>query len=1518
MRLTITVSEPARDRRDSIVVEAGPATTVRELLEHLADTHDLGAPGIVCRLADSVLDHDDVLSACGIREGAELTLGAAPADPGRRPDPPLVELHLAAGPGAGRIWALAMGTYDIGADPECAIRIDEPGVPAHGIRVRVGPDGAVRVAVPPGSEVRLGRVYRTGEDAPARPIDPKERKYADEPAPDPNAPIVGEVAWGLGLGLTVGPVLLRPVAPFDAGADIVPSADGTGLDFNRPPRLVEPVKGGRFRIPVRPRGTFRQPFPLLITLAPMLLGLVMVKIFNSYFFLIFAIFSPIMALANWISARRSGRKQFVKDLAAYRVRKAEVLAEVAASAEVERQGRVDAIPDPSVTGLFATGPGQRLWERRRVDPDHLVLRVGTSAHTSLNEVEDSDSESLERRAYWTVPDVPTAVDLTRQGVLGVAGPTGPALRLAGWLVAQAAILHSPRDVQVRLLTGANGADAWGWLAWLPHARGVVRGGPEVLIGGDPETIAARVAELVQVVRARQAASETLLRNAVFADPDIVLVVDGARRLREIPGMTQVLQEGPKVRVFSICVDTEERFLPQECTAVIGLDEGPEARGPVATVRRHDTATVTDVRPDLPAVTWCETIARALAPVRDVTSPDEGALPERVLLPELLALEPPDPATIGERWRRRPASTRVLLGVGYDGPVSFDLVLDGPHALIAGTTGSGKSEMLQSFVAALAAANRPDELTFVLVDYKGGSAFKDCVELPHTLGMVTDLDAQLVHRAMASLGAELTRRELLLAMVGAKDHTEYRGKRLRDPELPALPRLLLIVDEFATLVREVPDFIPGLVGIAQRGRSLGIHMVLATQRPAGVITADIRANTNLRIALRVTDAGESSDVIDTKDAVAISSATPGRALARTSHHTVIPFQTAYAGTERVDTGTGAEPVRALPAASAEPVRPQTTVLSWTRLGRPRPPAVELDVAPQPQPGDAEPTTDLKELVTAIGAAAAALADFTKPPSPWLDPLPHRVLPDELPVPAPAAERPPGALEPVAWAMEDVPHLQARKAVLLDPSTFGHLFVVGAPRTGRSQLLRTMAAALAGRHSCGVVHIQAIDAGGGALAALAELPHCGTVVPRNDLARIDRLISRLGEELSRRQELLSRQACANLTELRANDAHGCPAHVFLLIDGWDPLAPTLYDYDDGRVMNEVVRLLREGAAAGIHLVMTSERALINGRLSSVNDDMVLLRLADRAEYSGAGVPRTAIPGAMPPGRILVSGSWTEAQVCLLGPGESGREQVEALRRIAANARERDRDVDPARRPFELAALPTSIGFAEAYEVVPPEQRRPLWGLLGIGGDAVGAVGADFADAQHTFAVVGPPGSGRSNTLATMAVSLLASGTRVVAITPRDSPLRLLRAHPLVTLVEGADSDGSRTSAAVEELAGPAVVLIDDADLLSEMGSMVGYALREVIGSGRDRGIGLAYAATAETLLQSLSGWLGDVRRNRQGILLSPQLGGEGDLIGARLPTERVRRPLRIGHAWIRDQRGFLAPVLIPETQLRPAAE
>ncbi|WP_460370949.1 FtsK/SpoIIIE domain-containing protein, partial [Actinocorallia lasiicapitis] len=256
---------------------------------------------------------------------------------------------------------------------------------------------------------------------------------------------------------------------------------------------------------------------------------------------------------------------------------------------------------------------------------------------------------------------------------------------------------------------------------------------------------------------------------------------------------------------------------------------------------------------------------------------------------------PDPsaAHVLASWKRG-GTTAVPIGSGTGGVVTLDLRADGPHGLVAGTTGAGKSELLQSLIAALAVRNRPDEMTFVLIDYKGGAAFKDCAALPHTVGMVTDLDGRLTERALESLAAELRRREQVLAAVGAKDLDDYvQDGRGRAP----LPRLVLVIDEFATMAAELPGFVDGLVDIGRRGRSLGVHLILATQRPAGVVTAEIRANTNLRIALRVTDAEDSSDVIDAPDAARIPKALPGRCFVRSGASSLTAVQTARIGGRR---------------------------------------------------------------------------------------------------------------------------------------------------------------------------------------------------------------------------------------------------------------------------------------------------------------------------------------------------------------------------------------------------------------------------------------------------------------------------------------------------------------------------------------------------------------------------------------------------------------------------------------------
>ena len=1543
MKLLITtVADGDSASRQDVLLTASGSTPVEDVAAHLArlrtgDTDETGpslpgpGPAPSCYLGDEPLAPGTPLAATRLMDGSVVALGApqplaataygperdAMPQPHRVDHSPVVELQVVGGPDAGRVYPLGLGTHGIGPLADAAVPLEGRGMPGEGIRVTVRPDGSAVVELPEGGPARLsvpeppehrGRpgvvllplAEQDDEDA-ADAADAEPEEAADGSAELPE----GWVLWSVGAELSVGEYLLRLAEPTPRDAAVVPSEGGGGLDYNRPPRILPHLAPERFRLPGPPDPPGRRPIPLLVALAPMLFGVSMMLFLNSYFYLIFMFLSPVLMAANYLSGRRQARRDYEEKSRVYRQRRASLEEDVRQKIATERRLRTDSAPDPAVAGLWAVGPGRRLWERRRGDPDHLALRIGTAPQPSLLGIDDTAREDNHTAVHWTIPDAPVSVDLVENGVVGLAGATGPVQALARWMTAQAAVLHTPRDLRIVVLTDKASQDSWHWARWLPHSRDGLpgtRGGAVTLIGNDPETVANRVAELVSTLRTRQRAAESTMSKALLSEPDVLVVMDGARRLRDVPGVVSILKEGPGVRIFPLCLDQEERLLPEECTAVVRHENHR------LTLRRTGQPDVPGIRPDLVEPDWCERVARGIAPIRDVTPDASEGLPAEVGLLDLLGLPQPSAEQIAARWAQRPASTGVLLGAGYDGPVAFDLVKDGPHGLVAGTTGSGKSELLQTFVAALAAVNRPDELTFVLVDYKGGSAFKDCVDLPHTLGMVTDLDSHLVQRALTSLAAELTRREHLLAEAGAKDLPEYQGMRRRTPELVPVPRLVIIIDEFATLFREIPDFIPGLVSIAQRGRSLGIHLILATQRPAGVVSSDIRANTNLRIALRVTDSSESQDVIDTKDAVSISPATPGRALARLGHGTVVPFQTAYAGTPLRGAKPSPEPREQQPV---EESRVWGTALHWQRLGRavglPGTAGSEPGGDPAPDLGADDLPTDLNALVEAL-SEAAELAGCVPQPSPWLPALGPDVLIDDLPQPgAPGGAR----LAPVSWGLSDLPEAQAQLPVRLDFAEFGHLYVIGIPRSGRSQVLRTMAGALAQGHSSADVHLYGIDFAGGALTALGVLPHCGAMVPRGDIERLERLFARLDAELERRQELLTGHHASNLTELREIVAAGArPAHIMLFIDGWDALIEAVADHNGGRLVEQLNRLLREGAAAGLHVVATSERALLSGRATALNDNKLLLRLNDRTDYHAVGKRSRDIPDIVQPGRGWTSDGGTEIQVALLAPGAAGQDQAEALRRIGAEATRRDAGLPADRRPARIGTLPVKVTFTDAYGKVGKEFRRPMWGLLGLGGDDVSPVGVDFADTAPTFSVVGPPGSGRSTTLASLAVSLLASGTRLVILAPRESPLRTLGNHPGVRLITATEPTVEEFTEALEAGSGPRVVVVDDADLF--VLPDIDQDLRALAQSGRDRGIGIVIAATGETMTGAM-GWLSALKRHRKGVLIGPQSILEGDFIGARLAHAHLRGR-RSGRGLTVDPRsGELINVQIPETVL-----
>ena len=381
------------------------------------------------------------------------------------------------------------------------------------------------------------------------------------------------------------------------------------------------------------------------------------------------------------------------------------------------------------------------------------------------------------------------------------------------MTAQVAVLHSPRDVRLYILSDEGGRADWEWVRWLPHCRPEQRSDAAVLIGNDADSIARRLGELAAEIAARTEAHSGASAPALPSERDIVVVLDGARRLRLLPGVEQVLKQGPAVGVYCLCLDSDERLLPSQCAAVV-----VQTGSATVTVRQQGAQPIIDARADLVPHSWFDRVARALAPVKDANGGvPVASLPDTCRLLDVIGLNPPSSESVAAGWARGGRTTEAVIGLGLDGPFVLDLRRDGPHALIAGTTGAGKSELLQTLVASLALANRPDAMNFVLVDYKGGGAFKGCVDLPHTVGVITDLDSHLANRALSSLAAEVHRREHRLVGAGVKDIEDYADLAAGKSGLHPMPRLAIVVDEFASLARELPDFVSGLVNIALTGR-----------------------------------------------------------------------------------------------------------------------------------------------------------------------------------------------------------------------------------------------------------------------------------------------------------------------------------------------------------------------------------------------------------------------------------------------------------------------------------------------------------------------------------------------------------------------------------------------------------------------------------------------------------------------------------------------------------------------------
>jgi S-DNA-T family DNA segregation ATPase FtsK/SpoIIIE len=1042
-----------------------------------------------------------------LRAGARLRFGAPPERPVRTA---VLSVQVVGGPAAGRVLPFERGRLTIGRADGNDLTLPDPDVSRRHADIDVS-----------GSAIAIHDLGSTnGTWLDGRRI-----------------PAVG-CALHVGDIVRIGDSLLRITGPSVPPASVNRGPDGS-VALRRSPRPLDTAGPALITRPAptttpRPRGV-----QWIAALLPAAAGAVIAWVYRQPIFLLFALLSPLLLVSTALGDRLQWRRAGRRAARALRERRAEVDRQIAAELAVESARRRRAAPDPATIRCAVAVPDAQVWARQRADPDLLRIRLGSADLPSTLAVRDGDTVAPAGR----LADVPACIDLA-DGPVGLAGP-GDVIAAAarGW-VGQLGALCAPADIEFALLLDPGRVPEWHWTRWLPQLRSRV--------ATTAPAVAALVADLAALIDRRVASRSGAAGR--WTGSWTVLVVDRRSGRDELAGLAESLSRGASVGVTAVWLETECAALPSCCstTARVGGVNGTRA-----TVRRR-SADLTEVVLDQASPSWADEIARNLAPIVDADASDDTAVPASCTLLDALELADPSPPEIKDRWQRSTGTARSTLGRTASGPLHIDLARDGPHALVVGTTGSGKSELLRSLVAGLAANQPPTEVNLLLIDYKGGAAFAGCAALPHAAGLVTDLDHQGTERALRSLHAELRQRERLFADVGADDLAGYRASAAAQQ----LARLVIVVDEFATLAAELPDFLAGLIAVAQRGRSLGVHLVLATQHPGAAVSGDIRANIGLRIVLRVIDPGESQELLRSPAAAAIDPGRPGRGYVLAG--SLAEFQAAHA--------TG---VSSRDATSVD------VLDDWRRARR----------------ADSTRPSDLDRLVGAVCAATAS-ARLPSARCPWRAPLPDVLRRADLP----PASRP----HAVALGRVDLPDEQRQDVLELSLDEDGSLLIAGPARSGRSNALALVALGAAASCSPHRLQLHVVDPAGGLATLLRPLTHATTVLGPTELDLAPRLLARLADRA---------------TERLAGDARG-PA-LLLLVDGWEALCAALPDLTAVGCTGLLTGLLRSGRAAGLGIVVTGEPALLSTRLAAGFPLQLQLGHRDRSDARRGPTPSAGFP-------------------------------------------------------------------------------------------------------------------------------------------------------------------------------------------------------------------------------------------------------------------------------------------------------
>jgi len=820
----------------------------------------------------------------------------------------------------------------------------------------------------------------------------------------------------------------------------------------------------------------------------------------------------------------------------------------------------------------------RIYEKTPLHFDFLAYRLGlgkvpTSYELKYGQEERSGKkDALEEEGYalfqahQKIDNLPIIASLNR-GPVGYVGPRPIVLEQLQLLVAQLAVFHSYHDLTIIPIIPEEEKESWDWMRWLPHATLQDMNVRSFVY--NQRTRDQVLNSLNQILKLRKAQKEEEKANdtKIFHPHYVVLITDETLILDHV--IMEFFREDPTELGCSIIYVADVlSSLSENIQTVISIKDRNQGQ----LLLQEGVLRELDFQLDhFPEGYDKEAISRGLAPLKHIQQL-KSSIPDSVTFLEMYQAETFNDLKVLSRWESHAPYQSLAVPIGLRG--KDDLVYlnlhekaHGPHGLIAGTTGSGKSETIQSYILSLAVNFHPHDVAFLLIDYKGGGMANLFKDLPHLLGTITNLDGAQSMRALASINAEIHRRERLFGQYGVNHINQYQKKFKLGEATEPLPHLFLISDEFAELKVNQPDFIKELVSIARVGRSLGVHLILATQKPSGVVDDQIWSNSRFKLALKVADRGDSMEMLRTADAAEITQT--GRAYLQVGNNEVYElFQTAWSGAdyqpEKDQLGIEDHTIYLINELG------QYEVLNQDLSG--------LDMAEEIK----EVPTELDVIVQEInhlhqeeGIAAVA--------QPWLPPLKERITLDELDKVVPIEAWQKRTAPSVLIGVADIPQAQKQEAVAIDLSKDGNILLYGSPGTGKTTFLQTAAMDLARKQSPENLTMYLLDFGTNGLAPLTQLPHVADSLLLDQTEKIQKFIRIINRELDRRKKLLSEHGVGTIALYREVTGKQEPTMV-ILMDSYESMKDEPYETD---LFKLFMRISREGLSIGVHLIITASR-------------------------------------------------------------------------------------------------------------------------------------------------------------------------------------------------------------------------------------------------------------------------------------------------------------------------------------------